>query len=150
MVDRAVLANKTAAIRDAVSRIRDVLPATPDDFVADRTSREVVTLNLFLALQESIALATHWLADEGWTVPQTHGEAFMALAARGVLSQPLASRLRAAAGLRNLIAHQYGVIDVRRIFAIASDELDDLIAFCEELARRRGLTEIHRPAAKAR
>lgn len=37
-------------------------------FVSDRTAREVVTLNLFLALQESIALATHWLADEGWDV----------------------------------------------------------------------------------
>jgi uncharacterized protein YutE (UPF0331/DUF86 family) len=138
VVDRAILAKKIAAIRDAVSRIRDVLPATPDDFVADRTSREVITLNLFLALQESIALATHWLADEGWDVPQTHGEVFTALAARGVLSQPLASRLRAAAGLRNLIAHQYGVIDNRRIFTIASDELDDLVTFCEELARRAG------------
>ena len=53
--------------------------------------REVVTLNLFLALQESIALATHWLADEGGDVPQTHGEAFTALAARGVIDTLLAA-----------------------------------------------------------
>ncbi len=124
MVDSIVLARKVAAIRSAIERIRDVLPSSPETFLADRTAREVVTLNLFLALQESIALAMHWLADEGWDVPQTHGEAFAALAQRGVIDAPLASRLRAAAGLRNLIAHQYGVIDFSRIFAVAKDDTD--------------------------
>ena len=51
MVDRIVLSGKIAAIRDAVQRIRDVRPSTLEGFVADRTAREVVTLNLFLAIQ---------------------------------------------------------------------------------------------------
>jgi uncharacterized protein YutE (UPF0331/DUF86 family) len=36
--------------------------------------------------------------------------------------------------LRNLIAHQYGAVDVGRLFAIASSKLDDLLAFCQQLA----------------
>lgn len=70
MVDKAVLAKKLAAVRDAVARIREVLPDSAHAFRADRTTREVVMLNLFIGLQESIAIATHWLADEGWDVPQ--------------------------------------------------------------------------------
>jgi len=46
VVDKTVLAVKTAALRDAVSRIREVVPARLDDFVADRTAREIVALNL--------------------------------------------------------------------------------------------------------
>jgi hypothetical protein len=46
------------------------------------------------------------------------------------------SRLAAASGLRNLVAHRYGVIDWRRIHEIASTHLDDLLEFCETLARR--------------
>jgi uncharacterized protein YutE (UPF0331/DUF86 family) len=138
MVDSVVLAGKLSAIRDAVARIRDVLPASIEAFRADRTVREVVTLNLFVALQESLALATHWLADEGWDVPQTYGEVFMVLADRDVLDRALAVRLRGAAGLRNVIAHRYGVLDVDRIFAIASNDLDDLLAFCQQLAQRAG------------
>jgi len=72
VVDKSVLAKKIAAIRDAVARIEEVRPATAEAFVADRTAREVVAFNLFLALQESIALATRWLADEGLQVPATH------------------------------------------------------------------------------
>jgi uncharacterized protein YutE (UPF0331/DUF86 family) len=39
-------------------------------------------------------------------------------------------------GPRNLVAHQYAVIDWQRIHEIASLHLDDLLQFCDELARR--------------
>ncbi len=136
MVDKTVLAKKLAAVRDAVARIADVLPATPEEFRSDRTTREVVTLNLFLALQDCIGLATHWLADAGWDVPQSYGEVFTMLGERGVLDQELALRLRAAAGLRNLIAHQYGILDLDRIFEMATSKRGDLLAFCEQLAQK--------------
>lgn len=136
MVDSAILATKIAAVRDAVARIRELLPATVDAFRADRTAREVVTLNLYVAVQETIALATHWIAAEGLEVPRTYGEMFLVLADHGVLDRELADRLRAAAGLRNLIAHQYGIVDAGRIFTIASTALDDLLSFCHLLASR--------------
>jgi uncharacterized protein YutE (UPF0331/DUF86 family) len=117
MVDKTVLAKKLAAIRDAVARIREVLPESLDAFRGDRTAREIVMLNLFVGLQESIASGTHWLTDEGWDVPQSYGEVFAIQAERGLLERALARRLEGAAGLRNLIAHRYGVIDVDRVDA---------------------------------
>lgn len=136
MVDLAVLARKIAAIRDAVERIREVLPATAAAFLADRTAREVVSLNLFLALQETIGLATHWLADDGAIVPDTYGDVFSALAERGVIDASLGERLRAAAGLRNLVAHQYGVLDFTRVHEVARVDVADLLEFCEQLSSR--------------
>ncbi len=135
MVDEAVLAKKLAAIRDAVARIREVLPSSAEAFRENRTAREIVILNLFVGLQEAIALATHWLADEGWDVPQNYGDAFMALAERQILERDLADRLRAASGLRNLIAHQYGVVDAGRIFDLASKDVEDLLLLCRQLAQ---------------
>ena len=141
MVDKTVLANKLVAIRDAVGRIADTLPATLEEFRSDRTAREVVTLNLFLALQDCIGLATHWLADAGWDVPRSYGEVFMVLGERRVLDQELAARLRSAAGLRNLIAHQYGVLDLERLYEMASSRRGDLLEFCEQLAKQAGADE---------
>ena len=57
MVDAALLAAKISMIRDAVARISAVLPATLSQFESDQTAREVVTLNLFVAIQECVALA---------------------------------------------------------------------------------------------
>jgi uncharacterized protein YutE (UPF0331/DUF86 family) len=136
VVDKALLAAKVASIRDAVTRIRAVLPADPAAFLADRTTREVVVLNLFVALQDSLALATHWLSDEGAQVPQTYGDVFRALGEGGVVPRDLAGRLAAASGLRNLVAHRYAALDWGRIHEIASLRLGDVLAFCDELASR--------------
>lgn len=135
MVDRPVIAKKVAAVRDAIARIHAVLPADVHTFLHDRTAREVVILNMFVALQESLDLATHWVADEGWDVPQSYREVFTALAEHGVLDRALADRLASAAGLRNLVAHRYGVVDWRRVHASASSDLGDLEAFCSAIGR---------------
>lgn len=115
MVDRPLYAGRVAAIRDAVARIRAVLPGSAKTFLADRTAREVVVLNLFVAIQGALDLASHWLADEGWEVPQRYGDIFGALAEHDVISRSLAGRLAEASGFRNLIAHQYGAIDWARV-----------------------------------
>jgi uncharacterized protein YutE (UPF0331/DUF86 family) len=138
MVDRAILTAKVASVRDAVDRIREVLPPATESFLADRTAREVVLLNLFVALQECLALAAHWLSDEGLEVPQSYAQVFVKLAERGVVDRELAARLAAASGLRNLVAHRYGALDWKRIHEIASTRLDDLLAFCNALARKAG------------
>ena len=107
----------------------------PNTFEADRTTREVVVLNLFVALQETVSLATHWLADAGLDVPGSYREIFVALAERAKVPPDLARRLASAAGFRNLVAHQYGVLDPARVHAIASTELGDLLDFCALVSR---------------
>ena len=136
MVDRALVAAKIAAVRDAIDRVRAVLPASVEAFVADRTVREVVTLNLMVAIQDCLDLATHWLADAGWDVPETYGDVFVALADHAVITRELATRLAGAAAFRNLVAHQYGALDWRRVYALAATDLGDLDAFCSTLASR--------------
>jgi len=136
MVDEAILAEKIASVRDAVARIREVLPPERESFRADRTVREVVILNLFVALQDCLSLAAHWLSDAGLDVPQSYAQVLLRLGERGVVAPDLAARLAAASGLRNLVAHRYGALDWDRIHEIASTRLDDTLAFCEALARK--------------
>jgi uncharacterized protein YutE (UPF0331/DUF86 family) len=136
VVDSAVISARIAAVTDATARVRAILPATADAFVGDRNAREIVILNLFVAIQGCLDLATHWLADAGWEMPGRYADVFAALAHHSVIPHDLATRLVEAAGFRNLVAHQYAVIDARRVYAIATSDLDDLDAFCAILARR--------------
>jgi uncharacterized protein YutE (UPF0331/DUF86 family) len=136
VVDRALVAAKIAAVRDATDRVRAVLPSSVEAFIADRTAREVVTLNLMVAIQDCLDLATHWLADAGWDVPETYGDVFVALADHAVITREMATRLAGAAAFRNLVAHQYGALDWRRVYALAASDLGDLDGFCSTLASR--------------
>jgi uncharacterized protein YutE (UPF0331/DUF86 family) len=136
VVDRALVAAKIVAVRDATDRVRAVLPASIEAFVTDRTLREVVTLNLMVAIQDCLDLATHWLADAGWNVPETYGDVFVALAEHAVITREMATRLASAAAFRNLVAHQYGALDWRRVYALAASDLGDLDSFCSTVASR--------------
>lgn len=138
MVDRDKLATKTASIRDAVARIRDVLPADPATFEADRTAREVVVLNLFVAVQDAVDLATHWVADGGWPVPDSYRQVFALLAEHGVLTSDAARAMATAAAFRNLVAHRYGALDWAAVYRIAANDLPTLEAFCRALASAAG------------
>jgi uncharacterized protein YutE (UPF0331/DUF86 family) len=71
-------------------------------------------------------------------MPGTYADVFTALARHGVVPRDLATRLAAAAAFRNLVAHQYGVLDWRRVYALATSNLGDLDTFCAALAGRAG------------
>lgn len=86
-----------------------------DEFVADRTGRDVAAFYVFLAIQECIDIAAHWVASAGWAPPDDAAGAFDTLGDRGVIADELARSLRAAVGLRNRIAHGYASVDLERL-----------------------------------
>jgi uncharacterized protein YutE (UPF0331/DUF86 family) len=85
------------------------------DFLANPEARDLTSFYLLLAIQEAIDLAAHWVADAGWAAPADASSTFDLLAERGAIDSGLASRLRAAAGLRNRIAHGYANLDPARL-----------------------------------
>jgi uncharacterized protein YutE (UPF0331/DUF86 family) len=132
-----VLARKLAAIRAKTARVRELLPSTVEEFLAQRTQAEALILNLFLALQECNDLALHLVADLGLGVPGEPRAAFEALARSEMLPPSLAMSLSAAVGLRNRIAHEYGGLDLRKVYVAARDDLGDLDAYADAVAKAR-------------
>lgn len=132
-----VLARKVAAIRARTMRVRELSPRTVEEFVAKRTEAEALILNLFLALQECSDLALHLVADLGLGVPGEPRAAFEALARARVLDAELARKLCAAVGLRNRIAHEYGALDLAKVFEAVRRDLGDLDAFAAAVATVR-------------
>jgi uncharacterized protein YutE (UPF0331/DUF86 family) len=127
-------ARKVADLRARVRRVRELLPADVETFVAQRTEAEALILNLYLALQCASDLALHLVADRGLGVPADARSAFEQLARAGLLTVDLAHKLAAAVGLRNRIAHEYGGLDLRLVYEAARDNLDDLLDLAAAVA----------------
>jgi uncharacterized protein YutE (UPF0331/DUF86 family) len=139
MVRPEVAAARVARAQAWLSDAEALLAASPDEFVADRRGRDLALFYLFLAIQESIDLAAHWVADEGWAPPDDAGSTFDVLADRGVIARPVADGLRAAAGLRNRIAHGYAMLDYRRVQEESRTGIRPLRVFLEAVASAAGL-----------
>ena len=110
-----------------------------DEFLADPKDRDLALFYLFLAIEECIDLAAHWVADAGWAPPDDAGSTFDVLAQHGVIDQRAADTMRAAVGLRNRIAHGYAMLDYRRVQTEAREGVPTLRSFLEVVARAAGI-----------
>lgn len=115
MVKVDVVAKKLARAKAWLDDSEEVFILPPEDFLVRDRERDLALFYLFLAIQECIDLAAHWVSDAGWDVPDDAASTFDLLAANGALEDDLAAALRGAVGLRNRIAHGYASIDAARV-----------------------------------
>jgi uncharacterized protein YutE (UPF0331/DUF86 family) len=76
----------------------------------------------------------HVLAGRGLAVPATYREVVPALVAAGVLTADLGARLSGLAGLRNVLVHDYAVIDASVLWQLLDERLEDLESARDELS----------------
>ena len=129
MVRREVAGAKIARAEAWLAAADPTLSLPVEQFVASPERRDVAIFYLFLAIQECIDLAAHWVADAGWPLADDAGSTFDVLADRGLIKSDLAAALRRAVGLRNRIAHGYALLDYQRMHREAQEGVASLRAF---------------------
>jgi uncharacterized protein YutE (UPF0331/DUF86 family) len=134
MVDVNVISRKLAQLSLRMAKVRMHCPANPEDMAEGSDELDLVSFNLFLAVQTCVDLATHLIAEESWEPTATAREAFERLEERGVISKTTVGALRGAIGLRNIVAHGYSGVDPAQIHAAATTGLGDLDRFAQEVS----------------
>ena len=139
MVKPDVVGRKLSRASDWLDSAEERLSRPPAEFLADDDSQDLASFHLFLAIQECIDLAAHWVADAGWGSPDEAGATFTLLVSRGAIDHDLATKLRKAVGLRNRIAHGYSTVDHELIQAEYQEGVKALRKFLALVADEAGL-----------
>ena len=127
MVDRDVIFEKVKQIQHSLKRIHDKVG---DDVsrLGDLDIEDIVVLNLQRAIQSTIDLAAHVIADEGLGLPSDLKENFVLLAKAEILSGDLSERLQSMVGFRNIAVHEYAAINKDVLAAVVTKDLADIEA----------------------
>jgi uncharacterized protein YutE (UPF0331/DUF86 family) len=128
-LDRAVLAERTAAVERHLRCVAERLPPRPEDLQPSTDASDAVILHLWQATQSVMDVALALCLELGLGTPASYADAFRRLAAAGRVPEDLAGRLALAAGFRNVVAHLYEQLDMRRVHEAATRGPDDLRAF---------------------
>jgi len=128
MVDQDIVFAKTDSIQRCLGRIKKVTRLDPET-LSDIDVQDIVVLNLQRAIQASIDLAAHIVADESWGIPRELRENFDILNSHGIISDGHATRLRKMVGFRNIAVHEYEVINVEILKSILQHHLKDIEEF---------------------
>lgn len=134
-MDRAIISQKLESLRRCIARLESRRPSSAEQLKADLDLQDIVALNLTRAVQLSVDIAAHWLAEHAEVAsPQTMGQTFSLLAECGVIDEDLARRLRKSVGFRNIVVHNYETVDWDIVFAICSRQLEDFRKFASAIA----------------
>lgn len=135
MVDRDILLAKIASIRKSLERIRAVTGGTSES-LNDLDIQDIFVLNLQRAVQATIDLAAHLVADEKIGLPTNLKENFSLLESRQIIDPSLSRRLQAMVGFRNIAVHDYQQLDLTILKSILEHRLGDLDEFIQVLTKR--------------
>jgi uncharacterized protein YutE (UPF0331/DUF86 family) len=130
MVAQERLAERIAVLRENPADLRRYAARFASGGLAsDRDAQHMVLHAMYLATQSAIDIGAHILADRGLPRALTYASVFHRLAESGVIGRELAERLAGWAGMRNVVAHFYPVIDFARVERALRDDLADFDAF---------------------
>ena len=129
MSDPNVIARRLLALHDALGKLARPECADAERHATDAVLRAAVERWLQVAVEACIDLAHHVVASEGWTPSATARAAFATLAGHGRIPTELAARLGRAAGLRNVLVHDYVDVDLALLARVVGHDLEDLRAF---------------------
>ena len=136
VMDTAVLAERTMAVQRHLARVAARLPASADDLRPSSDASDAVVLHLWQATQIVIDLAMSACLALRLGTPSSYADAFRRLERADVVDADLSDRLVRAAGFRNLVAHAYESLDLRRVHAAAAHGPADLLRFLGRLRDR--------------
>jgi uncharacterized protein YutE (UPF0331/DUF86 family) len=133
MTDADLLTKKLATIAEYLRR-SDARLANPA-LATDADLQDAFAMGLLVAIQETLDIAFHVSADEGWGVPASNAESFELLAKHGVIEPLLAAELVKVARLRNRITHGYASVEAERLVRESPAGIDALRRFAAALSR---------------
>lgn len=134
-MDRDIIIRKLDSLARCVERIEEKRPASLDQLIDDIDIQDILSINLERAVQVSVDIGAHLIADLSVPAPTTMGEVFTILSAEKLIPEETGLALRKAVGFRNLSVHAYDQVDWERVFEIVHERMDNFRNFASAIAQ---------------
>ncbi len=130
---RDIIMRKLDTLARCVARIEEKRPDTVETLIQDIDVQDILSINLERAVQVSVDIGAHLIADLSVPPPDSMGEIFIILSDQNILSSETSFALRKAVGFRNLSVHAYENVDWERVFEIIHSRLNDFRKFADSV-----------------
>lgn len=105
------------------------------DFLNDFHLYGLAERYLQLSCQIVLDVVDLLIIGEGFKKPEDRYESISLLYNRGIVSENTASKLQGISGFRNILVHEYGEIDRKKVYEVLQNQVKDLEEFKKEILK---------------
>lgn len=105
-----------------------------DKFLTDKVDEWGLRYGIFETIQIIIDIANSIVAEKNLGTPKNYSEAISMLVSNSYIENELGKKIISMIGLRNLLVHEYGIIDIKKLYEYLNS-LEDIRAFVNSIKR---------------
>lgn len=125
MINGDVIEGKLTDIQRYFGELEPVLRFSRAEILDDPLKLHTVERLFQLIVDTALDINTHIIVESSLPVPDDYQNTFVVLGEQGILSMSFVNRIAPSVGLRNLIVHRYGHVDLKRMVDDIQHEISD-------------------------
>lgn len=130
-----MISDKITRLEENLQTLRTIKDnSSLNNIKSDKLDEWGLRYGLFESIQIIIDLACHVVADKNLGTPKNYSECISFLVNNNFINTVLGEKIIRMTGLRNLLIHEYGIIDVEKLFKYLN-HLEDFSDFIYALKK---------------
>jgi uncharacterized protein YutE (UPF0331/DUF86 family) len=129
MVDKALVLRKLADLEEYLGQVKEYESITVEQYLRDWKIQRIIERTLQMMIETCADIAEHIISDRGYRIPTSYVDTFRVLYERNILNKDLFETMGKMAKFRNIIVHNYDMVDAEIVVGILRKDLDDLLSY---------------------
>lgn len=116
--------DKISEIEEYLTELYEIVPENLEVYKEDFKAKAACERYFEKIIEGVVDLAFLIIRYKGYKTPDNEESSFIILFENKIISKSLSLNLRYAKGMRNILAHQYGIIDDEKVFNSLKEEFE--------------------------
>lgn len=129
MIDKDLIKNKMEDIQAYFKEMEPILKYESREIIEDNLKIRAVERLFQLIVDTSIDINTHIITETDFNTPEDYQSTFIILGENKILPMNFAVKISPSVGLRNLIVHKYGKVDLKKMVDDIKNEIGQYLEY---------------------
>ena len=133
MIDKDLIRRKLSRLNMYLDKIRPIMDKPFNEYLSEFYLKTSAERLIQLIVECASDINNHVVVEKGQRPPEDYASSFLRASEAGLISYELANRIKASAGMRNIIVHEYMDIDDEIIYKTLPIAVADYQAYIKQV-----------------
>ena len=135
MIDHEMIRGRIKRLTSYIEELRPFAHMPYKEYMGSYLYIRTAERILQLMVDTAVEINDHLLVESGLPAPEDYNASFINLVRIKLLAPDAAKSIAQSTGLRNLLVHEYAVVDAQRVFEAIPQAIREYTGYCKSVLK---------------